>query len=299
METKGLHSTAAFRPDRTVAIYQNYFLPSQLELLDPAFIPHDGTANPDPELKEIALFRELYRSGMYKAARYTGIVSQKFRRKSGIAGRTFIEFIEGNPGFDVYFINPFPQNVYFSFNVWEHGEDCHKGLADLAQRLFDAARLGWKVADLPRNGQDSLLYCNYWAGNEKFWHAYMALIERLLTALDGMPKTERDRFFIDADYLTPAPMLNFILERVFSSFLVLTPSLKGLAFPYTPEQIKAQCFHPVEADAYEKLHSVIDAWDREGFSTEERRKIFQFLLAAVGQYRDLQVSISGHPERLL
>jgi hypothetical protein len=290
---------AVGQSDRSVTIYQNYFDVSQIELLDPAFIAHDGTDNPRSELKEIALFRKLYRSGVYKSARYTGIVSQKFRRKSGIAGRTFIEFIEGNTGFDVYFINPFPQNAYFSFNVWEHGNECHKGLADLAQRLFDAAGLGWKVADLPRNGPDSLLYCNYWAGNEKFWHAYMALIERLLAALDSMPQIERNRFFEDAYYLAPAPMLNFILERVFSSFLMVTPGLKGLGYRYTPEQIKEQCLYPVEVEAYEKLHSVIDAWDREGSYSEERRNIFQFLLAAVGHYCDLQISISGHPERLL
>ena len=98
-----------------ISIYQNYYQPSQLVRLDPAFLPHDGTDNPSPELKEIALFRRVQRMGLFERGdEIVGIVSHKFSRKTGIAGDAFKCFIRDNPGFDVYFINPFPQNAYFS-----------------------------------------------------------------------------------------------------------------------------------------------------------------------------------------
>ena len=71
--------------------------------------------------------------------------------KTGKTGREFIDFIQANPGYDVYFINPFPQNAYYTYNVWVHGDYCHPGLMALAHRLFYLAGIPFNITGMGRN----------------------------------------------------------------------------------------------------------------------------------------------------
>ena len=283
-----------------ISIYQNYYQPPQVARLDPAFLPHDGTDNPSPELKEIALFRKVQRMGLFERGdEIAGIVSHKFGRKTGITGDAFKSFIHNNPGFDVYFINPFPQNAYFSYNVWEHGEACHRGLMPLAQRLFNASGLEWDMEVLPRNDKRTLLYCNYWAGNKKFWSAYMTLVERLLAALGNMEDAEQNLFYANTTHVTPEPMLNFILERVFSTFLAVTPELKGLAYAHSEEEVRISCIGDAQLDAVNTLGSIVDRWDETGSYDQEKRELFRFFTRSVCGRKAAETTVAGYPERLL
>jgi hypothetical protein len=117
-------------------MFQNCYDRSWLGKLDPAFVPVDGTRNPRTSYREVALFVRLYHAGRHKEAEHTGIVSPKFGEKTNISGCEFLRFVEHNPGFDVYFVNPYPINAYYSFNVWEHGEIMHAGL--MLPGLFNA-----------------------------------------------------------------------------------------------------------------------------------------------------------------
>ena len=119
----------------SVAIYQNYYLPEQKAYLDEQLIPYDGTKN-HPLYYEMGPTIELYKSGQYQAAEYVGMVSWKFARKTKISGKQFIDFIQCNPGYDVYLINPFPKLRYFYFNVWEQEEVCYPAYYDVAEPRF-------------------------------------------------------------------------------------------------------------------------------------------------------------------
>ena len=120
-----------------IKIYQNYYQADQLSLLEPDFIPHDNTANKNPEYREYWLFLNMYEQGMHLEADFTGLVSQKFCEKTQIRGCDFINFMEQNRGFDAYFINPLPFviNAYAFKNVWYQGEFYHPGLFD-SYRVF-------------------------------------------------------------------------------------------------------------------------------------------------------------------
>ena len=150
-----------------ITIYQNYITEEDRQMLDPSFVPFDWRHNPTPELYEIAIFFDFFKSGRYKETDYVGVVSKKFFDKTKISGAKFIEFIRNNPGKDVYFINPFPQHAYFSFNVWQIGEIYHKGISSATQHLFNRANIPVKIDQLGRNNHNTLLYCNYWVGNTR------------------------------------------------------------------------------------------------------------------------------------
>ena len=169
----------------------------------------------------------------------------------------------------------------------------------LAQNLFNASGLGWDMDLLPRNDKRSLLYCNYWAGNKKFWCAYMALVERLLAALDNMEYEKHKLYYAHTTHVTPEPMLNFILERAFSTFLAVTPELKGLPYPHSAEEIRTSCISGAELDAVNALGSIIDRWDEAGSYDQDKRQLFRFIMRSVRGRKVDELRVAGYPERLL
>ena len=267
-------------PARPRAImFQNFYAPGQEKKLDPAFVPHDGTRNARTDYREVALFVRMYHAGQHRAADYTGIVSPKFGEKTRISGADFLRFVERNPGYDVYFINPYPINAYYSFNVWEHGEICHAGLIAVAQDLFDRAGIQCDLATLGRNSHATLLYCNYWLGNERFWDRFIDLNLRLLRAAESLPPRARERLFaLDPEYPDPVPILPFVFERVFSTLLLLDSSLKGCAYPLSRDYIlQSGAGAPDEPVIGASFMDIVDEIDRRGEYNERDMAIFRSL----------------------
>ncbi len=267
-------------PARPRAImFQNFYAPGQEKKLDPAFVPHDGTRNARTDYREVALFVRMYHAGQHKAADYTGIVSPKFGEKTRISGADFLRFVERNPGYDVYFINPYPINAYYSFNVWEHGEICHAGLIAVAQDLFDRAGIQCDLATLGRNSHATLLYCNYWLGNERFWDRFIDLNLRLLRAVESLPPRARERLFaLDPEYPDQVPILPFVFERVFSTLLLLDSSLKGCAYPLSRDYIlQSGAGAPDEPVIGASFMDIVDEIDRRGEYNERDMAIFRSL----------------------
>ena len=197
---------------KTIKIFQNYYDEAHLQELDPEFIPNDCRSNPFPEYREMGVFLQFHRSGQTREAEYVGILSPKFCHKANISGREFIRFIEANPGFDVYFINPFPQNAYHSFNVWEHGEAYHVGIEQLAQKLLNRSGYSISISDMGRNDHSTLAYCNYWVGNSKFWDTYMGFITPLFeTIAERMSEIDRSDYLASTTHFRETPMAPFIL----------------------------------------------------------------------------------------
>src|SRR5918999_1384659 len=99
----------------SIPIYEPLYQPGQIQN-DPAFLPLDRLDNGRPEWREFGIYVDLYREGRHRGQALTGVMSPRFRLKTGKTGAEFISFIEANPGADVYIINPFPQYAYTSFN---------------------------------------------------------------------------------------------------------------------------------------------------------------------------------------
>ena len=215
-------------------IYQNYYRVDQLSLLDPAFIPHDNTANDNPEFREYWLFVNFYEKGRHQEADLTGIVSQKFYEKTQIRGSEFINFIEQNQGFDVYFINPLPFtiNAYAFKNVWRQGEFYHPGLFDFMQNLLDKLGYGIDLGAI-RNSEQTLLFSNFWIGSSYFWDEYMKFTRPVYDYLRfEMSEEEKAIVSKEADRVIKINYTPFIFERMFSTLLATNPDIKPLGYRY-------------------------------------------------------------------
>jgi hypothetical protein len=266
-----------------VLIFQNVYDDRVISQLDPSFLPVEGRRNARTETREVGLFLRMFHTGLYRCAPLTGILSPSFKEKAKISGNQLLDFIRRNPGYNVYFINPFPQNAYFAYNVWYHGELYHPGLFALAEILFERAGYDTKHMYDSRDSHATLLYSSYWVGDQQFWDGYMALITRLMETLGEMPRTLLDRYYSIADYrdwrtseVLQVSYLPFIFERTFSIFLHIKPDIRAMAYPFTRGEILAHSYGgDFESEIVQTFGDVVDEIDRRGeYTTADRQVIF-------------------------
>jgi hypothetical protein len=211
-----------------VRIHQIFYDDRQQPFLDPAFIPYDNRANPNPEWREYHVFRSAWLAGQCRDGDVTGFLSWKFSEKTGLRGKRFIRFIRWNPGYDVYFAHPFRVDPQPCTNIWQQAERHHPGILALTQRIVDAIGLNVDLASF-QQPREQVLFCNYWAGTRPFWDAYMGFCEPVYRHIrEGLDDADRRLIWSRADREIDAPYVPFIMERLFSTFLGLTPSIRSL-----------------------------------------------------------------------
>jgi hypothetical protein len=280
-----------------VLVFQNVYDDSVIPSLDPSFLPVNGRHNARTETREVGLFLRMFHSGLYRCAPLTGILSPKFNEKTRISGSEFLAFIEKNLGYDVYFVNPFPQNAYYTYNVWYHGELAHPGFMALAEILFERAGYDPKVMSEARDSRATLLYSSYWVGDQRFWNGYMTMITRLMETIQTMPKRLLGRYLSNADYrnwrsyddIYSVSYLPFIFERTFSTYLHMNREIRALAFPFSREDVLDRCYGgTVEREIVRTFGDIVDEIDgRREYTPGDRQIIFSIsaLRAAAARHR--------------
>jgi hypothetical protein len=217
-------------------IHQIFYKEEQRSLLSPAFLPYDNSQARPPNNFEFDVFMSNYNGGKIQAD-LTGFVSWKFEQKTGISGLDFKNFILNNPGYDIYFINPFPHLARFR-NVWTQGDHFHPELTALTQSLLKKSGYQINLGSIV-NRMDTLCYCNYWVGSQRFWRRYIEFIQPLYHYLNHqLSSAEQARLYQQADAKIRAPYPPFIFERLFSTFLALNLDLKSAPYAYTDEQLR-------------------------------------------------------------
>jgi hypothetical protein len=237
----------------------------------------------------------MYRRGLHREQRFTGLFSPKFELKTGVTGTRFIEFVHDNSGADVCFINAFAQLAYISFNVWMQGENAHPGLIARAQALLDATGVELRIDDVPRHGPDLLCYCNFWAGTEQFWDDYVGgVLIPIADYLDNNPDVPTVRAVLDQTMHTdPAPFLPFIIERLFSSHLSRPGNnIKPCVFPMDP--IRA-CLNDFERDVVQFRRSEIDIADCAGQFSDALKSSMALVCRLRQTYTNLYYESRPHP----
>ena len=224
----------------TYKIHQIYFKANQLSELDPAFIPFDNSACAYPDEREYYVFRTEFEAGRIAPDGYTGYVSWKFGEKTGLTGQAFIDFMRANPGHDVYFVNPYPMEIFLG-NVWQQGDHRHPGLMGVAQAIFAEASPGFDLAQVPRSLR-ATAFCNFWVGNKRFWAEFMAFCRPIYDHIQsGLTPEFKMAFESQADPFRSASYFSFLFERLFTTFIGLHrssgPALSAKGYAYSDAQL--------------------------------------------------------------
>lgn len=277
-----------------IAIYEPQYLPGQSPS-EPAFRPLKLENNDYADWREFKIIVDMYRRGLHREQRYTGLFSPKFNLKTRVSGEKFVDFVRANAESDVCFINAFPQLAYISFNAWMDGEESHPGLAQRAQALLDACDIGWRVADLPRQDPKVLCYCNFWVGTERFWDAYVGgLLLPVARFLEENPTHPASlSAFEPTRHTDRAVFLPFIVERLFSSFLSKRSGEFSISrFPMDPS---AHSNNEFERYIVACCKDEIDDADRIGFFPPALKSKMALLCGLWRRYQFAYYENRAHP----
>ncbi|WP_058498349.1 rhamnan synthesis F family protein [Legionella gratiana] len=215
-----------FNGESSIAIHQIFYKKKQQYFLEEQFIPYDNSDSLAPILCEYGVFKKIFDASLHKQYGLVGAVSWKFKRKTGLSGERFFDFIKSNPGYDVYFVNPFPQEA-IHHSVWKQGDLHHAKITELTQNILIQLKYNIDLFSI-QNDVNNTAYCNYWVGNESFWAKYMAFtLPIYYYILYESPLYLRNIILKKrADERINAPYFPFIFERLFSTLLVVDPSIK-------------------------------------------------------------------------
>jgi hypothetical protein len=205
-------------------IFQVYYKHEQLDSLDPSFTPYDNISNPRPELREWHAMEKIYEWNQQLNLDYWGVVSWRFHEKTGIKGSEFVDFIEANPGHELYFINPAIINEAVFANSWEQGDIHHPNISDIANAFL--SKVGYEDVDVKYIVLDRTrtMYSNYFVGSRKFWDRYIEFVRKIFVFAEQDAEFKHQVFAPGlSNYARDSSLPNFIflLERLISTFIEL------------------------------------------------------------------------------
>ena len=248
-------------------IYQIYYNEESMKGIERQFIPFNNTTPVKEKEFEYGVMRNLYLDGLLfnNKAKYAGVLSWKFRQKTGINDTIFTEWINKHKGYDVYFVNPWPEHSCMSFNSWYQGEYFHPGLIELTGKLFKKAGFDIDIRNI-RNTFKTLCFCNYFVANKEFWDVYMSYCEKVYEAIyNTNEESKRLLFDVKADEYIDSAFFAFIMERMFPTVLALE-ELKILNY-YDINSAKQK--HPTLKIILDKVYPLIADIDKNKEYTQD------------------------------
>ena len=205
-------------------IFQIYFKPELKNHCDPAFTPLDNIDNPRPDLREWYVWDKEHENILQQELDYWGFVSWKFKEKTNLTGEQAFNFINANPGNDVYLFNPCIVNEACFANSWEQGDIHHPNISDIGNTFF--AKLGYEDVDVKSMVLDrnATVFANYVVGNRKFWTKFMEFSRKLFTEAEKDPEFKHAVFgegLSNYAHDRSLPNFTFLIERLIPTFLEL------------------------------------------------------------------------------
>jgi hypothetical protein len=216
-------------------IFQIYFEPWHLELLDPAFEPFDNRGAKS-EFMEFDVFERIFSSGDTKNSKLWGALSWKFTEKTGMSGEELIAAVAAQPGFDVYYCNPYPQNESLFHNMWLQGETAHPRFLEVTKAVFEASGLPLDYMNSLQHS-DTYSAANYFVGSEQFWKLYIPFVQRVMGLAETKMPTDMLKLMHSSEadernMHSGATYISFIVERLFPIFMKTAGRrLKGYKIP--------------------------------------------------------------------
>ena len=215
-------------------IFQPYYKKGQLETLDPEFTPYDNMANELPELREYHIFKSVIENGTVNDLDAWGFFSTRWKAKTRIKPTHFIDWIEKNPGMDVYLINPGIIQESVTINVWEQGEWYHPKMSQATEDVLKIMGIDVKLHTMLMTS-DVYCFCSYFVGSKKFWTDYIEFLNKFVDSIELADKETKRIIKSNANYGKDMSLnyFPFIIERLFPTYLCLYKSkYKTISFPY-------------------------------------------------------------------
>ena len=256
-------------------IFQIYFAPELLNHCDPAFTPLDNTANPYPDIREWYIFEREYQRLMASDLSHWGFFSWRFGAKSNLTGQQVYDFIDTNPGHDVYFFNPFPGLEAIYPNPWSQSIDCGMPLSEITNKFLDYA--GYKNVDVNTLFLDYnyTCSCSFVVGSRDFWTRYLHFSQKIFK-LAEVDEDFKQKMFVEPSGYVSQPTLcrfSFVNERLLPTFAALE-KISSCGYRYNESTVSAG-YLPMwsQISALSDLkHQIVQKQDRDLLAVWDRER---------------------------
>lgn len=214
-------------------IFQNCFEEDQIKNIDPLLTPFDNTANERPDLREFQVFDKIYRGNYTKDLDAWGVFGPRWHEKLKYPMAEVHDEIQNNPGHDVYIFNFARITCAYFYSVWEQGELGHKGIIEISRHALKNIFGHDRMFKVPTY-QNTMCFSNFFVASKDFWYEYMNFLYEVKNELDNLPE-ELDIIYKSSANYERDMSLNlfpFIIERMFSTYLIMNPKWKVHFKPY-------------------------------------------------------------------
>jgi hypothetical protein len=247
-------------------IFQIYFKPELKIHCDPAFEPLDNTSNPRPELREWDVWDREHEARMASDLDYWGYVSWKFKEKTNLSGQQALDFINANPGYDVYLFNPCIINEAVFANSWEQGDLHHPNISDIGNSFL--TKIGYEDPDVKSLVLDNnvTVFANYIVGSRDFWSKFMPFTHKLFSEAEKDPEFKHQVFgegLSNYAHDRSLPNFTFLIERLIPTYLELE-DINSIGYKHTPDSVSIK-YQPIinEIMALSDLKSAINHYQSD------------------------------------
>lgn len=202
-----------------------------------------------PKLREFNAFKKYCKEEEYKNYNYSGIVSSKFQKKTGLTIEDALKEIDSE--FDIILYHPYPLELKIQTDFLQLAELEHPGLTIALNKL-------WKEIyseELPKiKLNENILFCvhsNFFVGNQDFWNKFSEDIKKIDELLES---NNIDYLFSQTSYnLTDnkefiLELFPFVFERYLTHYLFKNKStfkIKNISL--------SEHFKPVPLFTYEEM----------------------------------------------
>lgn len=192
--------------------------------MDELFVPLDVSQNNNPKWCEYQVFLDNFKHLQNRddsAERCYGFLSWKFFAKTNIRGRELYKAMAAADIADAYFVNPYETSIAGLYkNVWTQLDSVFPGVLPIIQHCLDEAGYDLDLSTMIMS-KDKIAFCNYWFATKAFWKEYMSFTQPLYEYLEYELDKKTQAYFLDLDRKNRLGLCPHIMERMFSTFLVI------------------------------------------------------------------------------
>ena len=255
-----------------IRLLQNCITPAHFASLIPGFEALDFRENPRPNCREFQVFEHVHQQRLHRESDLLGALSTRFQAKSRMDGHDVRRWIAGQPGQDVYVVNPLPQLSYANFNSNVRSAIIHRlpDFSNCCQRVLDKAGVPLEYEHIGRQHNGNYGLCSFWVGSPRFWDK---LVSDLIAPVIKLSRSELGCELHDFLH-RPLPYygssthrpggLPFLLERATNMFIQAEFAQSSVFYRHTRQEVLDCCVFPFERDCVQQFGDAVDAWDAEG-----------------------------------
>jgi hypothetical protein len=210
-------------------IFQIFYDERTRGQVDPGFVGLDNIDNPRADWREYWAIRSFFLNNAIDDDQLYGFLSPSFGGKTGLSAARVEQFINENPGHEVYTFSPFIQDAACYLNVYEQGNLYHPGLVEVAASYHKEIQLEVNLEELVMDFR-SMVYCNYIVAKPSFWRTWFALAEKLFDIAEHDSSDLANHLNSLTIYRLPVGMKVFLMERIASLTLALCPDISVCYF---------------------------------------------------------------------